>query len=173
MDVYHQVTHKYRLPQWLESLTFPEAHNPESATFILGLYHGVFTDRFSFRCILQHFLPRKRNLRSIHERVINIRGDKEKPNVIKRSTMLFSGVLVLMICLWNLKDILNSRQNRSKNKLVSENTATRVHGNCSLQVMCSWHFTLVSFWYRRTGGRTDVRSRDYHNFSGGQVTKFS
>ena len=99
MDVYHQVTHRYRLPQWLESLTFPEAHNPESAAFILGLYHGVFTDWFSFRCILQHFLPRKRNLRPIHERVINIRGDKEKPNVIKRSTMLFSGVLVLMICL--------------------------------------------------------------------------
>ena len=65
-----------------------------------------------------------------YERVINIRGDKGKPNVIKRSTMPFSGVLVLMICLWNLKDILNSLQNRSKNKLVSENAATRVHGNC-------------------------------------------
>ena len=173
MAVYHQVTQRYRLPQWLESLTFPEAHNPESATFILGLRHAVFTDRFSFRCILQHFLPRKGKLRSVHVRVINIRGDKRKPNVIKRSTMPLSGVLVLMISLWNLKDILNSRQNRSKNKLVSENAATRVHGNCALRFMGSWHFTLVSFWYRRTGGRTDVRSRDYHNFSDGQVTKFS
>ena len=171
MDVYRQVTHRYRLPQWLESLTFPGEHNLESATFILG--HDVFTDRFSFRCILQHFLPRKRKLRSLHERVINIRGDKGKPNVIKRSTMPFSGVLVLMICLRNLKDILNSCQNRSKNKLVSENAATRVHGNCSLRVMGSWHFTLVSFWYRRTGGTTNVRSRDYQNFSDGQVTIFS
>ena len=51
--------------------------------------------------------------------------------------MPFLGVLVLMTCFWHLKDILNSRQNRSKNKLVSENAATRVHGNCSLQVMGS------------------------------------
>ena len=155
MDVYHQVTYRYRLPQWLQSLTFPGAHNPETATFILGLCHDVFTDQFSFRCILQHFLPRKWKLRSVHERVINIRRDKGKPNVIKRSTMPFSGVLVFIICLWNLKGILNSLQNCSKNKLVSENAATRVHGNCSLPVMGSWHFTLVPLWYRRTGGRTD------------------
>ena len=93
MDVYHQVTHRYRLPQWLESLTFLEDHNPESATFMLGLSHDVFTDRFSFRCILQHFLPRKRKHRSVHERVINKRGDKGKPNVIKRSTKPFRGFL--------------------------------------------------------------------------------
>ena len=155
MDVYHQVKHRYRFPQWLKSLTFPEAHNPESATFILGLCHGVFTDRFSFRCILQHFLPRKRKLLSVHELVINIRGDKGKPNVIKGSKMPFLGVLVLMTCFWDLKDILNSHQNRSKNKLVIENAATRVHGNCSLPIMGSWHFTLVALWYRRTGGRTD------------------
>ena len=148
-------------------------HNPESATFILGLCYGVFTDRFSFRCILQHFLPQKWKFRSVHECVINIRGDEGKPNVIKRSKMPFLGVLVLITCLWNLKDILNSCQNRSKNKLVSENAATRAHGNCLLRVMGSWHFTLVSFWYRRTGGRTDVRSPDYQNFSDGQVTKFS
>ena len=35
---------------------------------------------------------------------------------------------------WNLKDIQNSRQNRSKNKLVYENDVTRAHGSCSLQV---------------------------------------
>ena len=35
-------------------------------------------------------------------------------------------------------DILNSRQNRSKNKLVRGNAVTRVHGSCSLQVMSSW-----------------------------------
>ena len=55
--------------------------------------------------------------------------------------MTFSGVLVFMICLRNLKDILNSCQNRSKNKLVSENAATRatwkllapVHGLLTLR----------------------------------------
>ena len=34
-------------------------------------------------------------------------------------------------------DILNSHQNRSKNKLVGENGVTRVQGNCSLQVIDS------------------------------------
>ena len=52
--------------------------------------------------------------------------------------MPFLGVFVLMNGLWDLKDILNSRQNRSKNKLVSENAVTRAQGNCSLRVMGSW-----------------------------------
>ena len=39
--------------------------------------------------------------------------------------------------LWNLKDIQNSRQNRSKNRLVCENAVTRAHGSCSLRVMGS------------------------------------
>ena len=33
-----------------------------------------------------------------------------------------------MTGLWNLKDIQNSRQNRSKNKLVRKNAVTRAHG---------------------------------------------
>ena len=40
--------------------------------------------------------------------------------------------------LWDLKDLLNSRQYFSKNKLVRENAVTRVHGSCSLRVMVSW-----------------------------------
>ena len=52
--------------------------------------------------------------------------------------MPFLGVLVLMTGLWDLKDILNLPQNRSKNKLVSENAMTRAHGNCSLRVMGSY-----------------------------------
>ena len=35
--------------------------------------------------------------------------------------------------LWDLKYLLNSRQNRSKNKLVHENAVTEVPGSCSLQ----------------------------------------
>ena len=35
--------------------------------------------------------------------------------------------------LWDLKYLLNSRQNRSKNKLVHENAVTEVHGSWSLQ----------------------------------------
>ena len=34
--------------------------------------------------------------------------------------------------MWNLKDIQNSRQNSSKNKLVLENAVTRAHGSWSL-----------------------------------------
>ena len=48
--------------------------------------------------------------------------------------MPFLGFFVLMFGLWDLKDIVNSRQNRSKNKLVSENSVTRAHENCSLRV---------------------------------------
>ena len=32
----------------------------------------------------------------------------------------------------NLKDVQNSRQNRSKNKLVRKNAVTRAHGSCPL-----------------------------------------
>ena len=39
---------------------------------------------------------------------------------------------------WGLKDILNFRQNRSKNKMLREDAVTRVHKSCSLQVMGSW-----------------------------------
>ena len=43
-----------------------------------------FTNRFIFRCILQYSLSRKWKLRSVHERIINIRSDKGKPNVNNR-----------------------------------------------------------------------------------------
>ena len=51
--------------------------------------------------------------------------------------MSFLGLSVLLTGLWNLKDIQNSRQNRSKNKLVRENAVTRAHGSCSLLLMGS------------------------------------
>ena len=40
--------------------------------------------------------------------------------------MPLSGFLVLLTGLWDLKDILNSRQNRSKKTIVSENAVKRV-----------------------------------------------
>ena len=48
--------------------------------------------------------------------------------------MPFLGVFVLMSGLWDLKDIRKSRQSGSKNKLVSENSVTRAHENCSFRV---------------------------------------
>ena len=45
---------------------------------------------------------------------------------------------VLLTGSGNFKDIQNSRQNRSKNKLVRENAVTRAHESCSLRVMGSW-----------------------------------
>ena len=50
---------KTRLLNVLELSPGPGAHNPERATPILGLCHGVFTDQFIFRHILGHFFPRK------------------------------------------------------------------------------------------------------------------
>lgn len=53
--------------------------------------------------------------------------------------------LVLLTDLWDLKDILNSRQNRSsKNILVSENAVERVHGSCLFQVMDSCQGRLLN-----------------------------
>ena len=61
--------HLYILTKRLSQLfSLPSgAHDPEQATRILGLYHGVFTERFIFWYILGHFLPRKWTLRSICE----------------------------------------------------------------------------------------------------------
>ena len=70
--------------------------------------------------------------------------------------------------LWNLKDIQNSRQNRSKNKLVRENAVTRAHGSCSLRVMGSSYVTqqyLLSpescrfFWSRQVWTRMATAMR--------------
>jgi len=53
------------------------------------------------------------------------------------ANLSFLGLQVLLTGLWDLKDILYSRQNRSKNKLVLENSVTGAHGSCALQVMGS------------------------------------
>ena len=45
----------------------------------------------------------------------------EKLNAIKRSKTTILRSVGLMTGLWDLKDIVNSRQNCSKNKLVGEN----------------------------------------------------
>ena len=45
----------------------PRAHNPEIASPILLLCHGVFTDQFILRHTVVHFFARKWNLRSVYE----------------------------------------------------------------------------------------------------------
>ena len=72
--------------------TLTGAHNPESATLVLGLCHGVFTDQFIFRHILGHFLPWKKNLHHVYERIRSIRYQKGKLNVIKRQKISFLGL---------------------------------------------------------------------------------
>ena len=44
--------------------------------------------------------------------------------------------------LWNLKDSQNTRQNRSKNKLVRENAVTRAQRSCSLLTAVTILFTI-------------------------------
>ena len=57
--------------------------------------------------------------------------------------MSFLGLSGLLTGLWDLRDIQNSRQNRSKNKPVRENAVTRAHGSCSLPLMGSCLETTV------------------------------
>ena len=68
------------------------AHNPERTTPILGLCHGVYTDRFIFRHILWHFFQRKWNVHHVYERIRSIRYQKGKRNVIKRQKLSFLGL---------------------------------------------------------------------------------
>ena len=49
-----------------------------------------------------------------------------------------------MTGLWNLKDIQNSRQNRSKNKLVGKNAVTRVYGSFTIYLFYFFYFQLQS-----------------------------
>ena len=119
-----------------ESLTTSGAHNPERATPILGLCHGVFTDQFSFRHILGHFFPRKQNLHHVYERIRSKKYQKGKLNVNKRHKIAFLGLQVLLTGLWNFNDIQSSRQNHSKTKLVCVNAVTRAHRSCSFTVYC-------------------------------------
>ena len=72
----------------------------------------------------------------------SIRYQKRKLNVIQKSQIPFRGQLVLGTDLWDLTDILNSHQNSSKNKLVSEDAVTRVHGSCSPRVMGSYWISM-------------------------------
>ena len=59
--------------------------------------------------------------------------------------------------LWNLKEIQNSRQNCSENKLVNENAVTQAYGSCSLRVLRSWSIAI----FRRCGWKTGLLY--YHN----------
>ena len=63
----------------------------EQATPKLRLRHGVFTDRFIFRYILEQFFPQKWKLLSDYEDIQEIGYEKRKLNVIKRSKISFSG----------------------------------------------------------------------------------
>ena len=67
--------------------------------------------------ILGHFFPRKWNLRRVYER---IRYQRQNYNLL--------GPQVLLTGLTDFKNILISRQYRSKNKLVRANAVTRIHG---------------------------------------------
>ena len=109
---------------YAKNIAYAGAHKPERTTPMLGLCHSVFTDQFIFRHILRHFFSRKQTLHHVYEHIRSIKYQKGKLNVIKRQKISFLGLQVLLTGLWNLKDIQNSRQNRSKNKLVRENAVT-------------------------------------------------
>ena len=87
----------------------------ERATLILGLRQGVFTGQFIFR------------LTKCGSRHWSIRPEQGELNVIKRSKYHLQFCRFWLVCgTW--QNILNSRRNRSKNKLVmvSKNTVAWV-----------------------------------------------
>lgn len=76
-----------------------------------SLFEGIF--------ILEHFFPLKRTFPSVYERIQSVRYEKGKLNL---TLTPFSEVL--LTGLWDLKDMRDSRQNHSKNKLIGENAVT-------------------------------------------------
>ena len=100
----------------------------QRATLILGLRQGVFTGRFILILFWQ----------SAVLRIWSIRPEQGELNVIKRSKYHLQFCRFWLVCgTW--QNILNSRQNRSKNKLtiVTKNTVTWVHGKYKLRVIGS------------------------------------
>ena len=69
---------------------------------------------------------------------------KKKFPILKTSKIPFSGLLVLLTGLRNLKDIVNSSQNCSKNRLDGEYVVTRLPRSCSLRVLTSLQFRIQS-----------------------------
>ena len=68
----------------------PGSLNPERATPILGLCHGVFMS--CFRHILGFYFPAKIGSECRIQRIRNIRSQKGKLGVIKRQQILFLGL---------------------------------------------------------------------------------
>ena len=86
----------------------------------LDLWHGVFTDRFIFRHISE-YLSRENGISAPSVSAPDgIRYQKGKLNAFKSSEISLLVLQVLLTGLWDLLYVnLNSRQNCSKNKLVS------------------------------------------------------
>ena len=72
--------------------------------------------------------------------------DVKKKNFpsLKRQKIPLSGLLVLLTGLRDFKDIVNSSQNCSKNRLDSEYVVTRLPRSCSLWVLTSLQFHIQS-----------------------------
>ena len=74
----------------------------------------------------------------------------------------------------------NSHQNRSKTKLFRENSMTRTHGGCSLQVMGSWRSLVFMIQTLRClnivwtlSGVFDIASQIHNNFTWNSNLKFA
>ena len=111
------------------------AHNPEWASPILGICHGSFTNRYIFRYLVEHFFSLKMEAPLREWAHTTNKKGKLKSYYNKRSNFVLTGSCDLKYKRW---DVLSSRQNRSKNKPVRENTLTQVHWSCWLRVIGSW-----------------------------------
>ena len=81
--------------KWLLTRT----QNPEQATPILGLCHGVFTDRFILRYILEHFFTRKLKVHSLKEpRIRSLRYKNGKQYVIGKNIIFRSVSYWWLVC---------------------------------------------------------------------------
>ena len=89
---------------------------------MLGLYHGVFTDRFILRHILELFFPQKWNLRSLYEGIQSVRYQKGKLELAWRTNRSRNVEQEAVIAIFHLYTPLMSSKRKGRSSAASQSS---------------------------------------------------
>ena len=89
---------------------------------MLGLCHGVFTDRFILRHILELFFPQKWNLRSLYEGIQSVRYQKGKLGLAWRTNRSRNVEQEAVIAIFHLYTPLMSSNRKGRSNAASQSS---------------------------------------------------
>ena len=89
---------------------------------MLGLCHGVFTDRFIVRHILELFFPQKWNLRSLYEGIQSVRYQKGKLGLAWRTNRSRNVEQEAVIAIFHLYTPLMSSKRKGRSNAASQSS---------------------------------------------------